>query len=96
MTCHWLSQARCTAFRTAPAQTNLSEWEQPDGKHFVIAWATEGTLLKLRLPTSLQVSDIFGQKLEPITLGEEPLIFHWQTVPATSSLLETVAGAIEP
>lgn len=95
MACYWLSQARCTTFRTAPAQTNLSEWEQPGGKRFVIAWASEATSLKLRLPASLQVSDIFGQRLEPGALGEEPLIFHWQTVPAKSSLLETVAAAIE-
>jgi hypothetical protein len=95
MACYWLSQARCTAFRTAPAQTNFSEWEQPDGKRFVIAWAAEGASPKLRLPTSLQVTDIFGQRLEPIMLGEEPLIFRWKTVPAKSSLLETVTAAIE-
>jgi hypothetical protein len=96
MTCYWLSQARCTAFRTAASQTNLSEWEQPDGKRFLIAWATEGASMKLRVPTSLQVNDIFGQKLEPITLGEEPLVFRWKSAPVKSSLLETVAAAIEP
>jgi hypothetical protein len=73
----------------------LYGWRRSDGSALVFGWSMEGDSIAVNLPEAIIATDVFGQRIRPILLSEEAILFRSQGNVSAEMLLNSVARALE-